>query len=180
MPYRMTDCSIRAPPALRVSATPRGISPLDRALHRPCTPRHPPHAHPCARPAHAAEVSCLGRTLRRKEATASLRTQSRFTRTHQRYHMVRTFHESLSSAFLCQGAWSTLQEGHRPGGATGARTPNLRRARAALSRLSYDPRPQARRTPALPRVRRTGADVGWARLDSNQGPRPYQGRALTN
>ena len=52
-----------------------------------------------------------------------------------------------------------------PGGAAGNRTPDLRRAKAALSRLSYGPPFEA--TP------------GWARLDSNQGPRPYQGRALT-
>ena len=52
------------------------------------------------------------------------------------------------------------------GGAAGIRTPDLRRARAALSQLSYGPRYVV--TP------------GWARLDSNQGPRPYQGRALTS
>jgi hypothetical protein len=60
------------------------------------------------------------------------------------------------SSLNCQGALA--------GGAAGARTPNLRRARAALSRLSYDPISEGR----------------WARLDSNQGPRPYQGRALTS
>ena len=42
------DCSIRAPPALRVGAAPRGVSPRPRALHRPRRPRHPPRAHPCA------------------------------------------------------------------------------------------------------------------------------------
>ena len=41
------DCSIRAPPALRVGAAPRGVSPRPRALHRPRRPRHPPRAHPC-------------------------------------------------------------------------------------------------------------------------------------
>jgi hypothetical protein len=41
------DCSIRAPSAHRVGATPRGVSPRPRALHRPCKPRHPPRAHPC-------------------------------------------------------------------------------------------------------------------------------------
>jgi hypothetical protein len=59
------------------------------------------------------------------------------------------------------------------GGAAGGRTPDLRRARAALSRLSYGP---LRSRPSSP----AGQDPrGWARLDSNQGPRPYQGRALT-
>ena len=54
------------------------------------------------------------------------------------------------------------------GGAAGIRTPDLRLAKAALSQLSYGPRnPVDKRT------------HWWARLDSNQGPRPYQGRALT-
>ncbi len=63
--------------------------------------------------------------------------------------------------------------GRRRGGAAGIRTPDLRRARAALSRLSYGPRHRSRPHPA------STPDSGWARLDSNQGPRPYQGRALT-
>jgi hypothetical protein len=54
------------------------------------------------------------------------------------------------------------------GGAAGIRTPDLRLAKAALSRLSYGP--------GNPNQQRTH---WWARLDSNQGPRPYQGRALT-
>ena len=56
-------------------------------------------------------------------------------------------------------------------GAAGIRTPDLRRARAALSRLSYGP---------VVVARARYHPVGWARLDSNQGPRPYQGRALTS
>ena len=52
-------------------------------------------------------------------------------------------------------------------GAAGIRTPDLRRARAALSQLSYDPA----QVPAATHM--------WARLDSNQGPRSYQDRALT-
>ena len=46
------------------------------------------------------------------------------------------------------------------GGAVGIRNPDLRRAKAALSQLSYSP-------------------ARWAILDSNQGPHPYQGCALT-
>jgi hypothetical protein len=60
------------------------------------------------------------------------------------------------------------------GGAAGTRTPDLRRARAALSQLSYGPLASA------PARSRTGCCRRWARLDSNQGPRPYQGRALTS
>lgn len=56
-------------------------------------------------------------------------------------------------------------------GAAGIRTPDLRRAKAALSLAKLRPR----RTPRATILRRR-----WARLDSNQGPRPYQGRALTS
>ncbi len=61
-----------------------------------------------------------------------------------------------------------------PGGAVGIRTPDLRRAKAALSQLSYGPVASVRFHHRSPVSRRR-----WARLDSNQGPRPYQGRALT-
>ena len=54
------------------------------------------------------------------------------------------------------------------GGAEEIRTPDLRRAKAALSQLSYDPIRLTRRS-----------HQKWARLDSNQGPRSYQDRALT-
>ncbi len=56
--------------------------------------------------------------------------------------------------------------GWRNGGAEGIRTPDLRRAKAALSRLSYSPI-----------VKKT---AWWAFVDSNHGPHPYQGCALTN
>ncbi len=50
-------------------------------------------------------------------------------------------------------------------GDEGIRTPDLRRAKAALSQLSYIP----------------GTFQGqWAFQDSNLRPRPYQRRALTN
>ena len=51
------------------------------------------------------------------------------------------------------------------GGDEGIRTPDLRRAKAALSQLSYGP--------GL-------GDHGWANLDSNQGPQSYQDCALAN
>ena len=51
----------------------------------------------------------------------------------------------------------------RTGGAEEIRTPDLRRAKAALSQLSYGPR-----------------RVWWAMVDSNHRPRSYQDRALTS
>ncbi len=49
-----------------------------------------------------------------------------------------------------------------PGGDEGIRTPDLRRAKAALFQLSYVP-----------------LAGWWAFLDSNQGPQSYQDCALT-
>ena len=57
------------------------------------------------------------------------------------------------------------------GGAGGTRTPDLRLAKAALSRLSYGPE-----------VSPDGdahRSEWWAILDSNQGPQSYQDCALT-
>ena len=51
------------------------------------------------------------------------------------------------------------------GGAEGTRTPDIRLAKAALSQLSYGP---------------DAFQVGWANLDSNQGPQSYQDCALAN
>ena len=53
-------------------------------------------------------------------------------------------------------------------GGDGARTRNLRLAKPALSQLSYTPDISWNRDPM------------WTHVDSNHGPRPYQGRALTN
>ena len=52
------------------------------------------------------------------------------------------------------------------GGAEGIRTPDLRLAKAALSQLSYGPF--------------GGGRLGWANLDSNQGPQSYQDCALAS
>ncbi len=71
-----------------------------------------------------------------------------------------------------------------------ARTGNLRRARAALSQLSYIPGSIAESRPALagdrpvchPRlyVRLEFRNRKWAYVDSNHGPQLYQSCALTN
>jgi hypothetical protein len=56
------------------------------------------------------------------------------------------------------------------GGAEGIRTPDLRRAKAALSQLSYGPG-------ARPASSLAGR---WASLESNQGPQSYQDCALAD
>jgi hypothetical protein len=53
------------------------------------------------------------------------------------------------------------------GGAEEIRTPDLRRAKAALSQLSYGPIASL-------------AAARWAIVDSNHRPRSYQDRALTS
>ena len=136
------DCSIRAPSVPRVAAAPRGVSPLARALHRPCRPRHPPRAHPCSQPPRRGRAAARPRARRHAPPHAPQGVRGA---------TVRLAHLSRRSPLsMCHGhrgppgprpapPWG--QAGHRPrGGAAGARTPNLRRARAALSRLSYDPR----------------------------------------
>ena len=91
------------------------------------------------------------------------RTGSVDTRTHSVFVIPHSPHQGgYPARFVCCV---------RRSGAAGTRTPDLRRARAALSQLSYDPICfYRRRSPLLPK---------WARLDSNQGPRSYQDRALT-
>jgi hypothetical protein len=66
------------------------------------------------------------------------------------------------------------QTGMRPGGAYRDRTGDLLLAKQVLSLLSYVP------TLTASRQLGNGSGVWWAHLDLNQGPRPYQGRALTN
>lgn len=60
------------------------------------------------------------------------------------------------------------------GGDDRNRTGDLLLAKQVLSLLSYVPTLTASQHLGL------GSGVWWAHLDLNQGPRPYQGRALTN
>ena len=62
----------------------------------------------------------------------------------------------------------------KDGGAEEIRTPDLRRAKAALSQLSYGP--SLRRPP----VRDELGGGEWASLESNQGPQSYQDCALAD
>ncbi len=76
------------------------------------------------------------------------------------------------------------------GGAKEDRTPDLLRARQALSQLSYGPRsvPSPRPVRAVSQGRRAAGMAGagrplqkwWAWEDLNLRPHPYQGCALTN
>jgi hypothetical protein len=168
---RRAGCPIRTSRDRWPPAPPPGISPRGRVLPRPPTPRHPPCAHhrgsrPPRRARGDSGRARRTRSSRRPSFLASASSPPAVPRTAGACQIIavvgpprrgRPRARGRARAAHCQGARRRAP----PGGAAGSRTPDLRRAKAALSRLSYGP--QGR----------------WARLDSNQGPRPYQGRALT-
>ena len=105
-------CPIRIPSDHCMPAAPRGVSSRGHVLRRPQTPRHPP----CAFRAVLLKVERIARldTLRRSRVGDASRSDCSLA--------------SLVSSIV-----------KVPGGAAGIRTPDLRRAKAALSRLSYSP-----------------------------------------
>ena len=76
--------------------------------------------------------------------------------------------EDLPSDHCSSPAHRMINNALKAGGDDRARTGDLLRAREALSQLSYVPGP----VPSFLQW--------WAIVDLNYGPRPYQGRALTN
>ncbi len=177
-PSRRLGCPIRRSLDRRLPAPPQSISSRGHVLHRHPAPRHPPCAHHSGRPSVVPRPMTnpqlasfpAGTTKQARRARFLGRNDHSFLRSCSPPRAGLSWGQlpcslppsldrrwRVSSSFTCQGA-------DRLSGAAGARTPNLRRARAALSQLSYDPEFSGR----------------WARLDSNQGPRPYQGRALTS
>ena len=145
-PSRRVGCPIRRSLDRRLPAPPQSISSRGHVLHRRPAPRHPPCAHHSGRTLRAAPSSsprsppghrdkpgtsllvwCLMCfVLRPTQDTSTKRLVPLLP---SRWSRMGRFPSSLN----CQGAQTA-------GGAAGARTPNLRRARAALSQLSYDPR----------------------------------------
>ena len=119
---RRAGCPIRISPALRLPAPPRSISPRGRVLPRPLPPRHPPCALLTDTLTHMFSIKCA--CSARGRAT----TPQRASLIHGR----RTPRVQRGALSRCR--WLTIG-----GGAAGIRTPDLRRARAALSRLSYGP-----------------------------------------
>jgi hypothetical protein len=143
-------CPIRRSLDRRLPAPPQSISPRGRVLRRPQAPRHPPCAHlresvfvssrlaPAAvRRARApprrhgrSAGPCLGQLPRRSPLPGS-RDPVGMTRS--------ALHLSM------------YLDAPRAGGAAGTRTPDLRRAKAALSQLSYGPVGKSENTTASPR-----------------------------
>ena len=181
-------CPIRIPLDHPLPARPQGMSLRGRVLPRQQAPRHPPCAHlrgllsphspylfltePRSRPGPLAAPD----RIRPAQPTFIPPTYTLLTpRPASRARRVcrpeppgpwGLVCPSSPGSDRCPVVLCRLRAGRS--GAAGTRTPDLRRARAALSQLSYGP--DGRAVPA----RRL-----WARLDSNQGPRSYQDRALT-
>lgn len=131
-------CPIRTSLDRRLPAPPQGISSRGHVLPRQPAPRHPPCAH------HSGM----------RVTTHPVPRSHQGCRTHPQW-LSRFLRMGWPPClFSCQGAAGS--------GAAGARTPNLRRARAALSQLSYDP---------LTRVGAPGLEPGTSALS---GPRSNQ------
>jgi hypothetical protein len=147
-------CPIRRSRAHRLPAPPPSISPRGRVLPRPQAPRHPP----CAHLRGSASVVIASRSRRRPAgcqdrhpgAPARMVDRARVegvagSTPHPAREPVgmtsSALHLSTYSAPSHElgATCSPLMTRHPPGGAAGTRTPDLRRAKAALSQLSYGP-----------------------------------------
>ena len=121
-------CPIRIPQDHRLPAPPLCVSPRGCVLLRPEAPRHPP----CALLSDSSKRSSLVVRATRSKGppcpSGSAPHPSPLTRgvsCSSQLATVSDRHTLLLSRFLC--------------GVAGIRTPDLRRAKAALSQLSYDP-----------------------------------------
>ena len=144
---------------IRLPAPPPSISSRGHVLHRRPAPRHPPCAHHSGlsirvdsprRPTtqlasfpagttSRAGFRCIPSSAKGTEAISGTSLRRRTARNDAMfpYSPADGPAGANQSSFSCKGTPVS--------GAAGARTPNLRRARAALSQLSYDPRPQRNR-----------------------------------
>ena len=198
-------CPIRRSPDRRLPAPPRGISPRGRVLPRPPAPRHPPCAHLRGSPL-VMPTSAAPRRRPRRHATlppraprpdAAARVTSplasmllRPAARHSRSRVLRS--QPFASARRKVPSVQRLRS-RSPGGAAGIRTPDLRRARAALSQLSYGPddrsdEPEPHAAPPAVPVGAPGLEPGTSALSgprsdhlsyapARPAPRPQRGRA---
>ena len=127
-----SGCPIRISSDLRLPATPRGVSSPGHVLLRPQTPRHPP----CA--LHAACPPRLRHSTVSRKSTLNGTAQPPASSPDALNDLLRPLGPRSSS----KTSRMVLPCSHLlrySGGAEGIRTPDLRRAKAALSRLSYSP-----------------------------------------
>ena len=188
-PSRRAGCPIRGPPDRRPPAPPRGVSPRGRALPRPAAPRHPP----CAQLRGPSLFLARPGPRRGPGAASRPRQGARDGRGRA----------APPPGNLPQGGTAPRGPPRRPpaprrpgaffpragsgpiraccvcvcGRDSAGRGRPARRLVKVRAPRGGAPRPGGSRPAAGgPRAPRGGR---WARLDSNQGPRPYQGRALT-
>lgn len=119
-PVSRWGCPIRTPQDHRLPAPPPCVSSRGHVLHRPLAPRHPPSA--LLRLCLPTSSVCLLFVVRAAESALVLRSQGR------------------SPHFACS-RYRSSRDMPQPlrGGAAGIRTPDLRRARAALSQTKLRP-----------------------------------------
>ena len=145
-----TGCPIRKSLDHQLPALPQSVSPRGRVLHRPLAPRHPPCAHHrrvwshACDPAKGEPLACL--CLHSARGPAIRRTHACRGRQHPAggasWCARRRPYGQSPCARAPRGATPLVLSRYRASGAAGSRTPGLRRAKAALSQLSYGPQPR--------------------------------------
>jgi hypothetical protein len=183
---RPPGCPIRIPWDLRLPAPPPGISPRGRVLPRPPSPRHPP----CARLPDVSLVHCsIICSIQARPFGLAFQTGSRQQRTYPSLSAPAGSPPSRSlpgsrrpcsnrtiDMLLIQCAWMNRHDQEWSCLIHGRKTQQV--SRGALSRCKSWAQ-KTERTMRTTYSSRRFHPKRWARLDSNQGPRPYQGRALT-
>jgi hypothetical protein len=130
-------CPIRISSDLRLPATPRGVSSPGHVLLRPQTPRHPPCAlHAADSPPVPGSPVVPHRRLRNGTPQPPASSSPTHFNAPQAGLGDHLRHVSCIASRMVLPCSPLLRY---TGGAEGIRTPDLRRAKAALSRLSYSP-----------------------------------------
>jgi hypothetical protein len=156
-----TGCPIRKSLDHQLPALPQSVSPRGRVLPRPLAPRHPPCAHhrrvwsPNGDPAKTDGLGTGVSVLRLRSPAGGASWCARRRPSGQ-----------SPCARAPRGATPLVLSRYRASGAAGSRTPGLRRAKAALSQLSYGPHPPRPRGSAV--VGAPGLEPGTSALS---GPR---------
>ncbi len=145
-----TGCPIRRSLDHQLPALPQSVSPRGRVLPRPLAPRHPPCAHhrrvwsqPCDP---ATACGRRGRVPNTSPAVPRSAARSCCSRRQPAGGSSWCARRRPCGQSPCarapRGATPLVLSRYRASGAAGSRTPGLRRAKAALSQLSYGPHPR--------------------------------------
>jgi hypothetical protein len=146
-------CPIRRPLDRSVPARPQSLSWRGHVLHRQQAPRHPPCAH-----------------LRGSHSLTAPRSPPGPCPPGRRGSVAHSHLASPRRQLPARGSLSLFRAGSLPHSVVRV---------VGWSRGDSNPGPPPCKGGALPAKLRPQAPPQWARLDSNQGPRSYQDRALT-